>query len=935
MKKIGVLLFIAITLSAQVFGQAYSDIRKIDSLMKKPSDSTIRQLADIVLPYFKKGAVIDEKNLKELLPADISARLMQYLSEKTKDLTSIKRLENNPAAQELKPSFNIIASALIQLNNLLNTPNATLIEHLKPIGGKFDFINVPLRYDNVSLVTDLDRLILLEAVPSDSIAKMNTEVKASYEKEKADLRTKTKIGVAEASGVKSTLDSANSLLQVIADAKTSIFNLIDKNGALKGLLVTTVNNKPVTSDYFSLKYFPVQNFVTQPNGAQAATLSAFKMPTQAEMIESLVIFISKRVGQEVAMSFIEALKKRAKTVALVSELFPNTMKLLQEGNAYEVPKLGSVWHYAIALDLNELPFHLAESDFVNNKLENSPYKDLLKDVVTVGKLARDGNSLPEIGMLLKGGIYQLKDPTMVTGFEVLNLINQELSSSAGYSRSKGFWINWTELNNFSNRDWDLFLKFIALKYGDRIFNAKIFDIDLKDLNAETFNNPKWQTFRTTIQKALILLNQFQDRRLASLQSSNTSLNAQVKPMSFWECQQALFDIVLNNELINKNIKIAEPVKLINSGIQVYRLQEQGNYAAMFRESLKLIEKLAPQQYSKLNELFLRSWRAGKEKHEAKVKAISVKLDSLNELYQQLRIDPKLKTVADIDQLKKFAQLHSIKLDNATTIESIAQEISVGYMQSLKKNNGELILAVRSPEGIRRILVTATKKVNANFAIDSIKPKNNLAVVLKTAEFFTDVMGAGNSEQLAQVIEAYAMPPGSYKVKRHSRYSVDLDAYVGLYGGAEQLNHSRDQNAGDLAPVWGLSAPIGLSFTWGGRHVTREKESASFLNKRGMPKTLNGNSFTLGLSVIDIAAPLAFRLSGDSQEALPETLTWSQIFSPGVHARWGIRNTPLCISTGLQYTPELRKIEQTSKSQQAFRGYVGLFFDLPLFNIYRR
>jgi hypothetical protein len=321
-----------------------------------------------------------------------------------------------------------------------------------------------------------------------------------------------------------------------------------------------------------------------------------------------------------------------------------------------------------------------------------------------------------------------------------------------------------------------------------------------------------------------------------------------------------------------------------------------------------------------------------------VKALNDKLGSLDILYEELRINGKKTAKDTVDILKRFALKNGVsdKPKDLTDAKVIIKLISDKYTKDVKEIPGyKLVMAVKSEEGIKRILTTAMTGDNANFAIDSIKPKSNLAIVLKTAEFFTDVMGAANSDQLAQVIEAYAMPPGSYKVKRSTRYSVDLDAYVGLYGGAEMLNHSNDPNAGTTAMVWGLSAPIGLSFTWGGRHTTRKNENASFLNRKGKPKTLNGNSFTIGLSVIDIAAPLAFRLSGDSQEALPETLTWSQIFSPGAHARWGIRNTPLCISTGLQYTPQLRKIDQTSKSQEAFRGYVGLFFDLPLFNIYRR
>lgn len=68
----------------------------------------------------------------------------------------------------------------------------------------------------------------------------------------------------------------------------------------------------------------------------------------------------------------------------------------------------------------------------------------------------------------------------------------------------------------------------------------------------------------------------------------------------------------------------------------------------------------------------------------------------------------------------------------------------------------MVLAVRDPKGIAQVLSIAMGKKNPNFGVDSIRPNRNLTIVLKTAEFFTDVMSAGNSEQLAQVVEAYAI-----------------------------------------------------------------------------------------------------------------------------------------------------------------------------------
>jgi len=84
--------------------------------------------------------------------------------------------------------------------------------------------------------------------------------------------------------------------------------------------------------------------------------------------DALAIYLSKRFSQEVAISFMEILKKSAKNVQLISEIFPQTMKLLMEGNTYEVPRLGGVWHNAIADDLYNLSINLRDSNLLRRWL---------------------------------------------------------------------------------------------------------------------------------------------------------------------------------------------------------------------------------------------------------------------------------------------------------------------------------------------------------------------------------------------------------------------------------------------------------------------------------------------------------------------------------------------------------------------------------------
>jgi hypothetical protein len=102
------------------------------------------------------------------------------------------------------------------------------------------------------------------------------------------------------------------------------------------------------------------------------------------------------------------------------------------------------------------------------------------------------------------------------------------------------------------------------------------------------------------------------------------------------------------------------------------------------------------------------------------------------------------------------------------------------------------------------------------------------------------------------------------------------------------------------------------------------------------RSLTGGTFSLFVSVIDIAAPVSYRFGQSASNAagLPSTVTWSQILAPGLHGIWGFRNTPLCLSFGVQVSPQLRTVKDfnnVSAAKTATRAHAGILFDLPLLN----
>jgi hypothetical protein len=190
-----------------------------------------------------------------------------------------------------------------------------------------------------------------------------------------------------------------------------------------------------------------------------------------------------------------------------------------------------------------------------------------------------------------------------------------------------------------------------------------------------------------------------------------------------------------------------------------------------------------------------------------------------------------------------------------------------------------------------------------------------------ANFMTDVLSANNSEEVGDILDRYAAPVGSYGIKRRSKMSISLNAYPGLFVAAEHpwFTDSRVKEWGFIS---GVTAPIGLSFDWGGYGL------------EGKPK-----SWSLFVSAIDIGAVLSYRWTNDVVSGLPDKIEWAQVLSPGLYLGYGLANLPLNMSFGYQISPKLRNVSDngnTSVRNQTFgRFSLNLTADIVIFNFHKK
>lgn len=209
----------------------------------------------------------------------------------------------------------------------------------------------------------------------------------------------------------------------------------------------------------------------------------------------------------------------------------------------------------------------------------------------------------------------------------------------------------------------------------------------------------------------------------------------------------------------------------------------------------------------------------------------------------------------------------------------------------------------------KIAVNATSLFNDISRIyrDKIFSEKFLKNFTFYSNFLVDAINADSANDVKAVLNRYAQPVGSYRVKRKSPFTVSLNAYPGLYFGWETYKNKSNS-------TFGVTAPLGLAFNLG--NAPSQDWSTS-----------------LFLSAVDIGAALSFRWSNDTLD-LPQKITLGQIFSPGAFIVVGFPKVPIAARFGAQYAPQLRSITKdgnTVEDISTWRFGVSVVVDIPIFN----
>lgn len=199
-------------------------------------------------------------------------------------------------------------------------------------------------------------------------------------------------------------------------------------------------------------------------------------------------------------------------------------------------------------------------------------------------------------------------------------------------------------------------------------------------------------------------------------------------------------------------------------------------------------------------------------------------------------------------------------------------------------------------------------------------------LIRYGTFMASVANAKSSEEVKEVIENYALPVGSSRIKRESAFNVSINAYTGLFAGYESIQ-SVDfwTDSSHLINSYGIAAPVGVAVSWGNRKCTP------------------GWSYSLFLSAIDVGAIASFRFRDDSVASVP-TIQLKDILSPGLFFSLGLPKCPLSVNLGAQMGPNLRTVNKKAEDSSGQNDYANKMYwrislsvvvDIPIFTLTNR
>jgi len=278
----------------------------------------------------------------------------------------------------------------------------------------------------------------------------------------------------------------------------------------------------------------------------------------------------------------------------------------------------------------------------------------------------------------------------------------------------------------------------------------------------------------------------------------------------------------------------------------------------------------------------------------------------------------LETVSDyLEQTKKNRALTNTLSNELSSALSI-QKASLNAEKTKLENRikalpapieGEVLLNANI-DAERQELLGILKEINTKLDQIGYQEQKKKTVIFKLAKvieyvnLLAAITKAENSAAVESLLETYALPAGSSRIKKVSSFNIAVNAYVGGFFGRS----TKDDQGEGFTNTYGLTAPIGFTISTG-------------FNKIG--------SLSLFAGVFDIGGTIKYKL--DNQGKYQQDVSLAGIVSPSLHIVYGFPFfLPLSAGVGCQWVSPVASTSNKIDLKPGFNAFVAV--DIPLFNL---